>query len=494
MTRAHTWPTRLAAAGRELTGLLPGSDSLWRTAGPAALAVAAVLLATASRYGLHGDELYFRMLPAAWWYDDQPPLTVWLTRLAAAASDAAWVQRLPAVAAAAAGPVVAALFVRLAGHGPAVQRVAAWAYAGAAYPLIVGHVFLTATLDLLAWQVVILLVLAATLGRPRALIWAGVAAGLACWNKLLILVLVAALAGALLAVDRATLRRREALVGGLAVVALGGFQVLAQVLHGWPMAAVSGDLIARHGALNRWLVLPLLVAFVGPPLARVCWRGLGWRPARAGAGPVLGVAATLLVAWTLAFPAQPYYPVAAFLPALALGWGPVREGRYAEWRHARPVLAANAVVAAVLALPLLPVGTSAFTVASAINPVARDQAAWPGYVRQLAAVADADTTVVTDSYALAGAVAYHGPALGLDRVASGHNAAWSLGPPPTEQVLLVGPIAISHRDLFAHCVPAAALLPGESDPFRVAGSPMARCSAPIGGWAAVWPQFRRLGG
>ena len=88
-----------------------------------------VLLATAGRHGLHGDELYFRMLPLAWWYDDQPPLTIWLTRLAASTSDAVWVQRIPAVVAAAAGSVLAALFPRLLGYGPGVQAVAAGANA-----------------------------------------------------------------------------------------------------------------------------------------------------------------------------------------------------------------------------------------------------------------------------------------------------------------------------------------------------------------------------
>lgn len=39
------------------------------------MAVLLVLLATAEGYGWHRDELYFRLLPPAWGYVDQPPLT-----------------------------------------------------------------------------------------------------------------------------------------------------------------------------------------------------------------------------------------------------------------------------------------------------------------------------------------------------------------------------------------------------------------------------------
>ena len=177
----------------------------WRPGAPAALAVMIVLLATASRHGFHGDELYFRMLPPAWWYDDQPPLTVWLAHAAASVSDAVWVQRLPAALAAGAGALVAGLFPRLLGADVRVQRIAAWAHAFTVYPLLMGHVMLTASLDLLAWQLVVLGVVAALTGRRHALTWAGAAAGVACWNKLLVLVLVAAAFVALAACARLSL-------------------------------------------------------------------------------------------------------------------------------------------------------------------------------------------------------------------------------------------------------------------------------------------------
>ncbi|GAB3705760.1 hypothetical protein [Mariniluteicoccus flavus] len=469
---------------------------LFRVAALPAVAMAVLLLATSTRYDLHGDELYFRMLPVAWWYEDQPPLTVWLSRLAAAVSDAAWVQRLPAIIAAAAGVVLAAYAPRLLGHGVGVQRVAAWAHAGTVYPLIVGHVFLTSSIDLVVWQGVIVLVLAALRGRPVALAWAGVLVGLGCWNKLLVLFLAAALVAGLLVADRRLLRTRWAALGLASLVVLGGAQVVAQLAHGLPMSQVSGDLIALNGGTNRWLVLPLLVAFVGPPFLGVWWRGLGWRPTGARTPPVLAVAVALITGWTLLFPAQPYYPVAAVLPALAIGWGAAREADAWAWRHRRVVVAANSAVALVLSLPLLPTSSAVYRAVSAVNPVQRDQAGWRGYVQQLAAArGSADTAVVTDAYALAGAASHYGPAYGIDPrlVASGHNALWNLGPPATDAVLLVGARAVEHRARFTECTAAGALEVTRSDPFGVAGSPMLRCRGPIGGWAQVWPGFRHLG-
>lgn len=462
----------------------------------AALTVLAVLLVVGGRYGLHGDELYFRMLPLRWWYVDQPPLTVWVTQLMAQASDAVWVQRIPAALTAAAGAMLAAAFPRVLGYGRRVQSVAAWAHATTVYPLIVGHVFLTATFDLLAWQAVVLLVIASDRGHRHALPWAGTIAGLACWNKLLILPLVGALVVSLLLMRRDLLFSRHAAVGGIAALVIGAPQALAQALNDWPMREVSADLIAQQGQLNRWLVLPLLVAFVGPPLFGVCVRGLQWSGGRASAMGLLAPAGMVLALWNLAAPAQPYYAVGLFLCALSLGWGPASRTAGLVWRRAPAVIAANAAIAALLALPVLPVSSSLYDVTSTINPVAGDQAGWPQYVAQVDRARDgSDIAVVTDAYSLAGAVEYYGTVgsgSGIP-VASGHNALWAMGPPDGADVLLVGERVVAQQDRFAVCTDAGKLTRSRSDPFGVAGSPMLRCRSPIGGWDAVWPSFRHLG-
>lgn len=491
-------------------GLRPITPGPFRVALMPALAAMTVTLATASRYGFHGDELYFRALPWAWWYEDQPPLTVWLARIAAQTSDAVWVQRIPAVLAAGAGAVVAAGFPRVLGKDVRVQRTAAWAHSFAVYPLLMGHVLLTSTLDLLAWQGVALCVVAALAGRQRALAYAGVIAGVACWNKLLILVFVAALITVLVFTHMKLLRTRSALIGAATFGALAAPQVAAQLLHGMPMTAVSSDLLAAHATTNRWLVLPLLIVFLGPPFLPVWWRGVMWRPRSdtttstlqgrtliVKAPPVLGLAAALVLGWAFVFPAQPYYAVAAFLPALAVGWGEIAYRETDLWKRSKTIIGAEAVVAVLMCLPLVPPSSPAFGIVEAVNPVLRDEVGWPDLAREVAAARGGeDALIVTDSYALAGALLRYGPDVGVPsaRVASGHNALWDLGPPrPAKVVVLTGRYA-AQRDLFDQCESVGQLRRVATNPFSLAGTPMLRCTGMRMSWQEAWPRFRHLGG
>src|SRR4051812_12782123 len=89
-----------------------------------AAGTAAVLLATAGRYGYFGDELYFLAAGKhlAWGYADQPPVLPWLAWLAnSIAPGSLVVFRIPAILATAAGVVITALIAREMGGGRKAQ-------------------------------------------------------------------------------------------------------------------------------------------------------------------------------------------------------------------------------------------------------------------------------------------------------------------------------------------------------------------------------------
>lgn len=482
------------------TRSLPGP---LRVAWAPMLAVTVVLSVVAGRYGPHWDELYFRMLPVRWWYVDQPPLTVWLSGLAGQLSDALWVQRVPAIAAAAAGALVAGLFPRLLGAAPPVQRLAAWAHAFTVYPLLMGHIFTTATLDLLAWEVIIYLTLRATVKGGQSLVWAGAVAGVACWNKLLVVVLVLALLIGLLATDRRVLWTRQALWGGCLFALLGAPQVLAQLVHGLPMAEVSAGLVEQQGTLVRIVLLPALALFLGPPLLVVGMWGLSdpWRlPGRPGR--LLLPTVAVLVVWTLFSPSQPYYPAAALLPALSMGFASPHLRQRWSVRRVRLIVAANSVVASLICLPLLPAAGPWTSWISPLNPTIRDQLGWDDYARQISAARHPDEDVVTDLYSLAGAVHFYEAddqsGAGSDRraygVHSGQNAMWELGPPTSDAVLLVGSHAVAQRASFRSCSSAGNLRTRPVAHRQLESVPMLHCEGPRTDWATLWPAFRTITG
>ena len=98
----------------------------WRSVAPALLTAAVALLATAGRYGYHRDELYFRMLPPAWGYVDQPPLTPLVARTMATLDDSVLVLRLPAVVLALVATCAVVLLTRELGGAASAQGLAAW--------------------------------------------------------------------------------------------------------------------------------------------------------------------------------------------------------------------------------------------------------------------------------------------------------------------------------------------------------------------------------
>src|SRR5690606_21969518 len=121
--------------------------------GVAALS-AVVLLASATRYGYFGDELYFlaagRRLALG--YADQGPILPLLARLMdSIAPDSLVVLRLPAIVLAVVAVVVSALIAREMGGGRGAQVLTATAYATSPFLLLQAKNLSTNSIDTALW-------------------------------------------------------------------------------------------------------------------------------------------------------------------------------------------------------------------------------------------------------------------------------------------------------------------------------------------------------
>jgi 4-amino-4-deoxy-L-arabinose transferase-like glycosyltransferase len=465
----------------------------WRRVLPPVVLTVVVLTLVSNRYGFERDELYFMMLKPAWGYVDQPPFTPLLAHGIASLYDGGpWLVRVPATLSGAGCVLLTALLARELSGGAKAQAWAAWGMAGTSAVTIFGHSFLTSTPDLVLWPAVSLCVIRALRGRPRWWLVAGAVAGLASYNKLLVAVLLGGVfLGLMLVGPRKELRSPMLWGGALLALVLAAPNVAYQVAHGWPELDM-GRALADHNASDvRVSMWPLLVLLLGPPLAVIWAVGLRalWRDVRVRC---LVVVFGVLVVFTFVSGTQAYYPL-FFLPV------PFAAGIVAMERHLGRVWGAlfvvNAAVSAVLGLPLVAVSEVGSTPVPDVNTAAQDSIGWPAYVGQITAAYDAlpdraHAVVVTSNYGEAGAVARLRPDV---PVYSAQNALFDQARPPADTTTVVfvgGELGLARR-LFS-CREVGRLDNHVGVDNEEQGEPVAVCSRPRAGWAAVWDRLRHL--
>jgi Dolichyl-phosphate-mannose-protein mannosyltransferase len=492
--------------GSERSDHSPLTPVAWGPVIGATLTLVGVLSLFSNRYGYHRDELYFRMLPPAWGYVDQPAFTPLLARATTLVVDQPWALRMPATLCAGASVIILVLVTREVGGDRLAQLLAAWGYAFATFTLTFGHVLLTASLDLVVWPLVLLLVIRAIRrGEPRWWLLAGLVVGLSTYNKWLISLLVISVIGGLLLVGprKTPLSRPVLAAAGLAIV-LALPNVIWQATHGFPQAEMGRALAGENATEVRIGTLPILVVMIGPLLFPVCvagfvrllrtpeWRSIRW----------LASALIILVTLTLLGGTQFYYPYGLFSVIFAVGCVPA--ARFAQQSRGRlrlvgAVLVLHALVSVVLNLPVLPPPVLAASFVPTINSGVADQIGWPAYVGQIdraidqAKAADPALVVLASNYGEAGA---------LDRfsrhpdvmVVSGHNALWDVARPPvqTRTLVFVGGQLNSHGDRFDRCQTVDRLASGIDIDNEEEGQPIAVCTGPKQDWATLWPFLRHL--
>ena len=241
----------------------------------AAGAVAAVLVAVASGYGYHRDELYFLAAGhhLAWGYPDQPTLVPFLARvLSGLAPGSVAVLRIPSAFAAGAVVVLTGALAAELDAPPAAQLLASSSMAVAGVLLGAGHLLSTTTYDLLAWTLLLWLIVRLLRGNDdRLWLVIGVAAGAGLFATDLVAFLMAAVVvGIGVAGPRWTFRSPWLWLGG-AIAAVAWSPYLAwQSGHGWPQLAVGRAIAAGSSASStpRGLFLPEQLGLVSPFLAR----------------------------------------------------------------------------------------------------------------------------------------------------------------------------------------------------------------------------------
>ena len=472
---------------------------------PVAALVFVVEVAFGNRYGYHRDELYFRTAGRhpAFGYDDQPPLTPLLGR----ASEALFGEsprgiRVLSALAMALAVVLVAVLARELGAAAAGQLVAAACAATSAFLLAVGHLLSTATFDLLVWVAVVLIV-ARLLGGGDERLWlaVGVLVGIGLQNKHLPLLLVACLAVGL-AVDRrlgGALRSRWLWAGAAAAVAIWLPNLVWQAAHGWPQLELAGAIGDEEGTENRVMLLPLQLLLLGLAAVPVAVAGLlallrspdlrPWRP--------LATAYLALLVLLLVTGGKSYYATPLALCLLAPG-AVVVERRLTSRRvmaGRAAAIVAGAALSVVAVLPVLPAEWLAETPIPDLNEDAIETVGWPAFVRTVATVAaqqQRTPIVFAGNYGEAGAVDRYGPALGLPRAYSGHNAYWRFGRPPGSR----GPvIVVGYRNPapdFRGCRPAARIDNGVGLENEEQGGVVWACAGPTAPWATLWPRLRHL--
>ncbi|MEV7805799.1 glycosyltransferase family 39 protein [Microbispora sp. NPDC088329] len=463
-----------------------------------AVATVAVLLAVSPWYGYHRDELYFRMLGERprLGYFDTPPLTPMIARLSTTIfGDTVVALRIVPALCTGVLVVLVALLARELGGGRTAQILAAAGTATSVLPLLAGHTLLTLTPDLVLWSAVTLCLLRVLLrGDGRYWLWAGALCGIAAYNRDLIVVLLGGVGlGVLVAGPREVLRDGRLWAGVLLALAVASPNLIYQATHDWPQFQMAEALRIDEGADNRAAFVPLQIVLLGPAQAVLCvagWLRL-WRNRRVRS---LAVAYPVACALILYAGGRPDYTGAFLLYLFAAGCVTA-----AGWRWRKTLVAAlavDAVVAVVMALPVVPATSLAGTPVAAVNEVARESVGMRDVAAQTARVVNglpagerAGAVLLAGNYGEAGALRRWAGEFGLPAVYSGHNELWWWGPPPegTRVVVAVGYPPAGLRTVFARCTPAGRLsgMPGEEQ-----GVPITVCRDPVRPWRELWPSAR----
>lgn len=470
-----------------------------------AAAFAAALGALADRYGYHRDEMYFLVAGRhpSWGYADQPPLTPMVARVMSAIDpNSVAVLRIPAIVAATAVVVCAGLMAREMGGGRGARALASGATATAALLMGAGHTLNTEVFDLACWALVAVVMLRILREEADFRWWlaVGVLVGIGLENKMLLIFPVVTLVAGLLLVGPRKVFATWYFAAAVAIAAAIWLPTLWWQAHnGWPQLqmgrAIAGGSSGTSNTTPQFIALQF--GLMGPFTVPLWGFGL-WRLWRERRYRSFAVSYVLLFVVYLVTVAKAYYLGSMYPILLAAGAIPVARwlGEHRRWWIAVvSALTVNAVVSALLFLPVLPATAQRNGILRAINVDAGETIGWPEYVRQIAAARAQfapQAELFTDNYGEAGAIERFGGPYHLPTPHSGHNSWWWWGPPPGSAPVLTVGIPVSQLSRMCSTVtPAGQLDNGMGLHNAERHKPMAVCT-PRKSWATLWPYLKHV--
>lgn len=457
----------------EREGRIP---SRWAS-GPAwvlyiAVAALAVQLATAFRYGIFRDELYYidcgNHLASG--YVDQPPLIAFI----------AWLERhvtgdsllslrfLPALAGAAT-VWLAGKMARAFGGCQYAQILAALAVLLSTGYLATFHLLTMNAFEPPIWTACAAIVLRIIqTGNQKLWLWFGLLAGIGLENKYGMLFFgFGVFVGLLLTRERRALAKPWVWLGGGIAMLVWLPNLIWNLAHHWPFLELMHN-VRQSGRDVTMSPVPFVLAqalFMNPLTAPTWMGGLAWlffgresgaeRQGERGRHRILGWTFLVTMITFIALKGKAYYLWPGFAMLFAAGGVALDRlfGRF-RGRWLRPaygaLLVLGGAVFAPFTLPVLsPSGFMEYVRALRIplpqiehqplgplgQQIYADMFGWKELAEETARAYNAlppdvraKTAITAGEYGAAGAVDFYGPKLGLPQVISGHQSYWLWGP------------------------------------------------------------------
>ena len=480
------------------------------------------------RYGYFRDELYYAACGQhlAWGYVDQAPLIAVVARLSRGLfGDSLHALRFFPALAAGAMILLTGWIVRELGGSRYAQVLAATA-------VLVCPVFLTmdSFLSMNAFEPLFWMLCAAISLRivrtrnPRLWLLFGPVAGIGILNKHSTLLFGFAFFLSLLVTrERRQLREPLIWIAGLIAFVIFLPNLIWEYKNHWPTIEILRNVDVAKNAHISWLAFIAQQGFLVHPLgAPICLAGLWYfliskdgKPFRFLGWTYLFLLSELLILRGRIYYLAPIYPMLFAAGAVAMEAWIARAGKDWMKKAVLAPLVVGGMVAAPLAMPILPLDAAASyanfwdvnKVRVEVEPSGKlpqlfaDMMGWPqqaevvaGVFHSLPAEDQTRAAILTRNYGQAGAIDYFGPAYGLPRAISGQNNYYLWGPRQYDGqvVIAVGMRLEDLQPIFGQIEQAATIRDDYAIP-EEDNLPVYICRQPKMTLQQAWPRLKFYG-